>query len=345
MQNIELLLQMVISVKQLSIHGAVADMIEELPVGQKAPGKPTAPGQLDKQEILTQPLLAEMQANEERQGNLLQEHEQRFEKLSEDQKLSFGKQPGDPMEDLNVNLAIWGMFMNTTRRAAVHLGKDDDTNLRYAKNHILDSLGQLFGEMKGLICELSEILGLKTPEIVGLMIIEFEDTAWRSTSLLCERAYQITSAKVYILSDLVLRVGEMGDDPNAAWKNKIYWYSQNSHFKESNRIDGMQTEFEWKIFPGFRTLRILEEIQKLMEGIQCELESTTGSSPCQCTTTLPWREKKETQKGEFRILLKLRNMLAGSLAVVGHSWDLDQKRNCTGHNLTNQTEMRTELQK
>ena len=29
-----------------------------------------------------------MQANEERQGNLLQEHEQRFEKLSEDQKLS-----------------------------------------------------------------------------------------------------------------------------------------------------------------------------------------------------------------------------------------------------------------
>ena len=47
-QNIELLLQMVISVNQLSIYGAVADMIEELPVGQKAPGKPAAPGQLEK---------------------------------------------------------------------------------------------------------------------------------------------------------------------------------------------------------------------------------------------------------------------------------------------------------
>ena len=35
----------------------------------------------------------------------------------------YGKQPGDPMEDLNVNLASWGMFMNTTLRAAVHLGK------------------------------------------------------------------------------------------------------------------------------------------------------------------------------------------------------------------------------
>ena len=34
-----------------------------------------------------------------------------------------GKQPGDPMKDLNVNLAIWAMFMNTTFRASVHLQK------------------------------------------------------------------------------------------------------------------------------------------------------------------------------------------------------------------------------
>ena len=43
---------------------------------------------LDKVEIITQSPLAEMQANEEQQGNLLQEYEQRFEKLSEDQKSS-----------------------------------------------------------------------------------------------------------------------------------------------------------------------------------------------------------------------------------------------------------------
>ena len=67
---------MVISINQLSIYGAVADMIEELQVGQKAPGKP----------ILTQLSLAEVEANEERQGNLLQEYNQRLEKLSEDQE-------------------------------------------------------------------------------------------------------------------------------------------------------------------------------------------------------------------------------------------------------------------
>ena len=86
-QHIELLLQVVISVK-LRIYGAVADMIEEIQVGRIAPGKTAAPGPLDKQEILTQPPLAEVQANEERQGNMLQEYEQRFEKLSEDQMLS-----------------------------------------------------------------------------------------------------------------------------------------------------------------------------------------------------------------------------------------------------------------
>ena len=49
---------MVISIHQLSLYGAVADMIEELPVGRRAPGKRVASGQQDKQEFLTQlPLL------------------------------------------------------------------------------------------------------------------------------------------------------------------------------------------------------------------------------------------------------------------------------------------------
>ena len=87
-KNIELLLQMVISVNQLSLYGAVADMVAELPVGQRGSGKPKAPGQLDKQEILTQRPIPEWQANEERQGNPLQEYEERFEILSEVQKLS-----------------------------------------------------------------------------------------------------------------------------------------------------------------------------------------------------------------------------------------------------------------
>ena len=53
-QNIELLLQIVMSVNQLSVNGAVADVVDGLPVGQRAVGKPKAPNQLDKVEIFSQ---------------------------------------------------------------------------------------------------------------------------------------------------------------------------------------------------------------------------------------------------------------------------------------------------
>ena len=42
----------------------------------------------------------------------------------------YGRQPGDLMKDLNVNLAIWRKSMNTILRATVHLGKDHEANLR-----------------------------------------------------------------------------------------------------------------------------------------------------------------------------------------------------------------------
>ena len=46
----------------------------------------------------------------------------------------------------------------------------------------------------------------------------------------------------------------------------------NNHFKDVNRIDGMPTEFEWKIFPGITALGLFEKIQKLMTELQCEPE-------------------------------------------------------------------------
>ena len=67
--NDQSLLKMVISVNQLSLYGTVAYLIQELPDDQRAPGKLVASDQME-QEILTQPLVAEVQANEERRRNL-----------------------------------------------------------------------------------------------------------------------------------------------------------------------------------------------------------------------------------------------------------------------------------
>ena len=40
-----------------------------------------------------------------------------------------------------------------------------------------------------------------------------------------------------------------------------------------NRIDGMPTELEWKIFPGITTLGLFEKIQSLMRDLQCKPEN------------------------------------------------------------------------
>ena len=68
----------------------------------------------------------------------------------------------------------------------------------------------------------------------------------------------------------------MGDNPVESWKKQIQWYSDNNYFSELNRIDGQPMEFEWKIFPGFTTVGILNRIQQMMGELQCEPENFTG---------------------------------------------------------------------
>ena len=70
------------------------------------------------------------------------------------------KQPDESMEDLTVNVTILG------NAHEFHTSSSSSSRKKYAKNYIWDSLGQLIEEIKRLICELSEILGPRTSEIV-----------------------------------------------------------------------------------------------------------------------------------------------------------------------------------
>ena len=49
-------------------------------------------------------------------------------------------------------------------------------------------LEKLFGEVKSPICELSEIIGPRTPDTIGVKRREYGDFAWRSRSLLSEKS-------------------------------------------------------------------------------------------------------------------------------------------------------------
>ena len=123
----------------------------------------------------------------------------------------YGRGRDDPMDDLDVNMAIWRIFLNATLQAPVHLGQDDEANLRYVKNHLWSSVKQLVNETGTLIRGQTEMTGVNT--------IDFKDFTWMSTSLLCEKAHQYTNAKTNVFSDSVLCAVKMGDDPIATWKN------------------------------------------------------------------------------------------------------------------------------
>ena len=92
------------------------------------------------------------------------------------------------MNDLDVKMAIWGIFRNATLRAAVHLGQDSVVNLRYVKNNIFEKCGTVMLRETGkLISDQNEITGKRT--------IDLKDATWMSTSFLCKKAYRFTNAK------------------------------------------------------------------------------------------------------------------------------------------------------
>ena len=71
----------------------------------------------------------------------------------------------------------------------------------------------------------------------------------------------IAGVTVYDFSDSVLCLVKMRHNPVESWKKQIQWYSDTNFFSELSRIDGKSMESEWKIFPGFTTAGILNEIQ------------------------------------------------------------------------------------
>ena len=74
----------------------------------------------------------------------------------------------------------------------------------------------------------------------------------------------------------MLCLGGINPEPVQAWKDKTKWYLETRYLKELDQIDAEQMEFEWEIFPGFTTLGILNEIQKMMAERKCEPEQFQG---------------------------------------------------------------------
>ena len=83
-------------------------------------------------------------------------------------------------------------------------------------------------------------------------------------------------------------------------------------------IDGEAIEFEWNIFPGFSSLQILQEFQKVLQRRDIELEKFTDRiifmSMFDRNTTPP-RQRADNEE----VIAKLREMKEGAVSA-GHAF-------------------------
>ena len=103
-------------------------------------------------------------------------------------------------------------------------------------------------------------------KLIGIYI------SWQRTSLLRDKAIQLSTAKACVFSDSVFCLCKMYEYPKAtdARKEKIEWITFVPQYRELDRVDGEPMEFEWPNFPGCTTLLNLAEIQKMMGEMRCE---------------------------------------------------------------------------
>ena len=63
-----------------------------------------------------------------------------------------------------------------------------------------------------------------------------------------------------------LCLGKVNQNPasNTVWEEQLSWFKDSPTYRILDTIDGEPMEFECNIFPGFTTLQLVEEVQKLM---------------------------------------------------------------------------------
>ena len=95
---------------------------------------------------------------------------------------------------------------------------------RNSENQVILKLEAKIGHII-CICGESTIYQETAPEVSETVIptIDFKEPTWRSMTLLCDKAIEITNAKTCVFADTVLCLGSVSDQPVEACKNRSIW--------------------------------------------------------------------------------------------------------------------------
>ena len=217
------------------------------------------------------------------------------------------------------------MLMSSTLQASVFMEKNYSDNLHSIKNTEDLTMKQMFDISEKLIVE-------QVDEINGVITINWEDSSWKYLSLVGdEEVIGLLHTKVYLFSDSVLCLGKMNENSqsNIAWEDRLTWFKSSPEYRTLDRHDGEPIEFEWNIFPGFTTLQLCVKVQELLSKLSVTPEnSLDGLSSCRCSTK-SHGDLKTTKKNANQVLNSFLSMRRDLEQDIGHSSDLDEKRNGT----------------
>ena len=176
--------------------------------------------------------------------------------------------------------AVWCIFMNNTLQAAVHLGRNCLENSRFTENQLLQSVKQLFQLIEKLIKDQKEINSLTT--------IDFKDPTWRSTTLLCDKAFEITNAKTFVFADSVLSLGSISEKPFEAWTNRSVWFLENAMSKIWIESTRSRWNSSGQCFHDSLHWAFSKRFTNFMTALQgwTRAAQKIGSSSCPCSMTL-----------------------------------------------------------
>ena len=161
--------------------------------------------------------------------------------------------------------------MSVTVESAVLMVKNYQNNCQSIVNTTDLTLKQMFDISTKLVSEHDEISGLET--------ICWENHSWKHLSLIGdEKIINLQRTKVFVFSDSVLCLGKIFENPesNDAWEQRLGWIKSSHNYRNFDRIDGEPMEFEWNIFPGFKTLQLSEEVKSLLYRLAETPENFTG---------------------------------------------------------------------
>ena len=250
-----------------------------------------------------------------------------MEKIFSIVRQRYGRSPTGQMKDLDVNAAIW---------TYIYVFHSSSCSSSWAKitRKICDlprinpwNLWDSFFKWLRSWSRIRQKL-LDRPRLTG------QQTMWRETTLLSDRAVQSATAKTYVFSDSVLCLGGNSNEPVNALETRMKWFLETTlsqRFASDRRgADGVRVE-------NFHRIHYIvnsREIQKMMTESKREPEQFKGSSSCQCTMTLIG-EKEGTKNIVLRLLSESLSMHEDSRKDIGRFWGLDPKRNVTKPTSTN----------